>query len=218
MIRAVATTLCLLLAGCTTLPDAVGRAQVSVLFLPSANVAANKERHKRYGFGEGDYRGVYKGSCVAVSPRRVLTNHHCVEVLERLVVRLPDGREYPGTIVATDLSADLAMVEIPEAVLQPAVLGDSGTLRIGDPVVAIGYPYSIKVVSAGIVAGLNVSLGQYRGLLLTDAALNNGSSGGGLFDRRGHLVGINTARLVGAERIGAAIPINSVKEFINAHR
>lgn len=206
------------LAGCVSLPDAAQRATASVLFIPEASVAANKERVTRFGFGEGDYRGVYRGSCVAISPSRCVTCLHCVETLERIRVQRPDGLMVDARLLASDQVADLAILEVEGQGFTPATLGDSTGLRIGEQVLAVGFPYGLRTVSAGIIAGLGVSIGPYRGLIQTDAALNNGSSGGGLFNARGELIGINTARIVGTDRIGVAIPVDQIKEFLRAHR
>lgn len=219
-LRRLLTLLLLSMAGCASLPDAADRAGQSVLQMVPAQWNG-RPRVNRSGFGEGDWRGVYRASVVAISADRVVTALHCVENINPadVKIRLADGRTVSAAIIATSDRYDLAVLQLPVGTgLSPAETGDSSRLRIGDPVLALGFPSGLRTVSAGIVSGLQVDTDTYKGLIQTDAALNFGNSGGGLFDIRGRLVGVNTARINGLERIGLAIPINAVMEFVNANR
>jgi len=145
----------------------------------------------------------------------VLTNSHVVDGDGQFVVRLQDGREFDATGVTRDPMSDLAVVrfDAPEG-LQPARLGDSDRLEIGDWVIAIGSPFELEAtVSAGIISGKGRSIRQIqRGRLIqTDAAINPGNSGGPLVNLDGEIVGINTAIASssgGYQGIGFAIPSN----------
>jgi serine protease Do len=163
------------------------------------------------------------GSGVIVDRRGfVLTNHHVVEGAEVIKVALPDGRAFTGRLVGADPATDLAVVKIDGERLPVAVLGDSARLRVGEPVIAIGNPLWIEggpTVTAGVVSGLGRSMEQpglplLHGLIQTDAAINEGNSGGPLVNRAGHVVGINTAVIASAHGIGFAIASNTVKPVL----
>jgi len=163
-------------------------------------------------------RGV--GSGIALDAQgHVLTNYHVVDEAEKILVTLPDGRVLQGTVVGGDQETDVAVVKVDDS-LAPADFGDSDTLRVGQPVLAIGNPLGLAggpTVTSGVVSALRRRLrGPYgNGLkvIQTDAAVNPGSSGGPLVDLSGRVVAITTATLPWAEGIGFAIPINAAKEI-----
>jgi S1-C subfamily serine protease len=126
-----------------------------------------------------------------------------------------------ATVLGTDSQNDIALLKIDGRNLPTAQLGDSDKLQVGDWVIAVGNPFGLgTTVTAGIVSALNRSLeglGAPSGFIQTDAAINQGNSGGALADSRGRLIGINTAIYspVGANvGIGFAIPINRVRQVI----
>lgn len=167
-----------------------------------------------------------RGSGVIISADGyVVTNNHVVriqrQVARDIFVTLQDGRRFRATVLGTDAQNDIALLKINGKNLPVAQLGDSDKLQVGDWVVAVGNPFGLgTTVTAGIVSALNRSLegaGAPRGFIQTDAAINQGNSGGALADSRGRLIGINTAIFspVGANvGIGFAIPINRVKQVI----
>lgn len=168
------------------------------------------------------------GSGVIVSEDGfIITNNHLVEKAEEVQATLLDGREYDAKIVGTDPRSDVALLKIDEAGLSTIPFGNSTDLRLGQPVLAIGYPFGIgQTVTMGIVSALgraNLRLVDYENFIQTDAAINPGNSGGALINVRGELVGINTAilsRTGGYQGIGFAIPVNlaaSVMESIIEH-
>jgi serine protease Do len=155
------------------------------------------------------------GSGVIVSgDGYVLTNAHVVRGANRLTVTLLDGRTFPGTVVGSDATADLAVVKVPAANLPAAQLGNSASLQPGDWAIAIGNPYGLKfTVTVGVVSATGRALhdGSDEQFIQTDAAINPGNSGGPLVDLGGQVIGINTAEFRGAQGIGFAIPIDAAK-------
>lgn len=171
----------------------------------------------------------------------ILTNYHVVTGADSLLVSLPDGRSFNGTVVGSDSQTDLAVVKIdPKGASLPiAQLGDASQLQVGDGVVAIGNALALPggpTVTSGVVSALNRSvtepasqqgspaLGgtqtsgpQLYGMIQTDAAINPGNSGGALVDMHGRVIGINTLVAgqaepgLQAQGIGFAISINEVK-------
>lgn len=176
-------------------------------------------------FGDGELQpppGL--GSGVIVSPEGyLLTNHHVIANASEVDVRLADGREVPATLVGTDPETDIAVLKIDLAALPVVALGDIDTLRVGDPVLAIGNPFNVGLtVTAGIVSALGrnrLGLSTFENFIQTDAAINPGNSGGALVDARGALVGINTAiysRSGGSLGIGFAVPVDLAREVMEA--
>jgi len=164
------------------------------------------------------------GSGVIVSPDGfILTNNHLVGKAEEIQVVLPDGREFDAEIVGTDPKSDVAVVKIDGKNLPTIPIGDSDGLRLGDVVLAIGYPFGIgQTVTMGIVSALgrsNLNIVDYEDFIQTDAAINPGNSGGALINTKGELVGINTAilsRSGGYQGIGFAIPINMAQSIMES--
>jgi serine protease Do len=153
----------------------------------------------------------------------VLTNNHVIEDGTEISVKLADGRELPAKIVGRDKPADVAVVRVEDKALFPLALGDSDAIDVGDWVVAIGNPFGLShTVSAGILSAKGRTHDDVKGLdpsgyfnfLQTDAAINQGNSGGPLLNLKGEVVGINAAIRANANNIGFAIPINMVKELL----
>ena len=127
----------------------------------------------------------------------IVTNNHVIDKADVISVKLNDGREYQGRIIGTDPSTDLALVKIEGEDLPTIPVGDSDQLKIGEWVLAVGNPFNMtSTVTAGIVSAKARSLGVYNNgvesFIQTDAAINQGNSGGALVNARGELVGINS--------------------------
>jgi len=143
----------------------------------------------------------------------ILTNNHVISGASAVTVTFQDGTILPATVVGTDKDADLAVLKIEAGHPLPFVkFGDSGKLRVGDWVLAIGNPFGLPgSTSAGIVSALDRNIGQdkYDDFIQTDATINRGNSGGPMFDMAGEVVGVNAAMYSpsgGSVGIGFAIP------------
>ena len=202
-----------------------------------------------FGYGYGNGNGQSKtqevlastGSAVVIGPDYVLTNYHVVEDASKLEVSvIPEGAEeavtYAASLVASDENLDIAILYAPGLGLEPVTLGDSDALQVGDWTICIGNPLGEQfsgTVTVGIVSALNraVSSTSYdkygrretitNAMIQTDAAINSGNSGGGMFNVNGELMGIPTLKYTGSaysgstvEGIGMCIPINAAKPLI----
>ncbi|UJQ94641.1 Do family serine endopeptidase [Mariluticola halotolerans] len=152
----------------------------------------------------------------------IVTNNHVVDEADEILVFLPDGKRHVAKIVGADEKTDLAVLKIDAGYPLPFVeFGDSDTAQVGDWVMAIGNPFGLGgSVTLGIVSARNrnINSGPYDNFIQTDAAINQGNSGGPLFDMFGKVVGVNTAiisRSGGGLGIGFAVPGNLAKPVVD---
>ena len=153
----------------------------------------------------------------------VVTNNHVIQGAEDIFVSVNGSKEYKAKVIGTDPYMDLAVLEIDSNEnFQPVKFGDSDKARVGDWVVAIGNPFGFGgTVTAGIISARNrdVGLTRYDDFIQTDASINQGNSGGPLFDLNGKVIGINTAIIApgssGSIGIGFAIPSNPASKVID---
>lgn len=151
----------------------------------------------------------------------IVTNNHVVEGAEELTVILSDGQEYTATLIGTDAVTDLAVLKIEATGLPAAQFGDSSTIRVGEVAIAVGNPLGIafsQTVTVGVISAKErlVRINEHDFTFIqTDAAINDGNSGGPLVNIAGEVIGINTAKIkiAGVEGMGFAIPVNTVKEI-----
>lgn len=150
----------------------------------------------------------------------ILTNRHVICADDAVyTVKFDDGTSYDATVLARDQLTDLAILKIDAQNLTPLTLGDSDSVVQGQTAIAIGNTlgeYS-NTVTKGIISGLSRDIGgNYTGLIQTDAAINEGNSGGPLLNLEGEVIGINTAIDRSGEGIGFAIPVNEAKVAIDS--
>ncbi len=191
-----------------------------------------------YGYGRGDddssSREVLQGSGsgVVVAKGYVLTNYHVVEDATSLEVTSGEN-VYPAQLMGTDEAKDIAVLKVEGLELEPVVLGDSDVLNVGDWAICIGNPLSFTgTTTVGVISALNREVKSSatdaygkrttNTMIQTDAAINAGNSGGGMFNVAGELIGIPSMKYTGSaytgssvEGIGMAIPINEAKTLIN---
>ncbi|MDB6166091.1 MAG: degQ [Lacunisphaera sp.] len=156
----------------------------------------------------------------------IITNNHVVEDADELEVQLNDERKFTAKVIGADPKTDVAVIKIEAENLPAATLADSAKLRVGDVVFAIGNPLGVgQTVTMGIVSatgrhvGILDEVAGYEDFIQTDAAINQGNSGGALIDARGRLVGINSAIISNSSGnigIGFSIPINLANSIMSS--
>jgi len=156
----------------------------------------------------------------------IITNNHVIDEADEVKVLLNDEREFTAKVIGTDPKTDVAVIKIEAENLPAATLADSTKLRVGDVVFAIGNPLGVgQTVTMGIVSatgrrvGILDEVGGYEDFIQTDAAINQGNSGGALIDARGRLVGINSAIISTSQGnigIGFAIPVNLASSIMHS--
>jgi putative serine protease PepD len=179
-------------------------------------------------FGGGSQQTEGEGAGVVYNKKGdILTDEHVVSGATSVTVAFENGKKVPAKVVGTDPSTDVAVihVDVPSSELHPIAFADSSSAQVGDPVVAIGSPFSLpETVTAGIVSAVGRSItapNNYTitGAIQTDAAINPGNSGGPLLDGNGHVLGLSdqimtnntTASGEGSSSgVGFAIPSNTV--------
>ncbi|UCD68185.1 MAG: Do family serine endopeptidase [Betaproteobacteria bacterium] len=165
-------------------------------------------------FDEQSRQSTSLGSGVIVGPQGyVLTNNHVIETADEIEVAFAGGRKAPAAVVGTDPETDLAVLKVDKAELPSIAFGNPESLSVGDFVLAIGNPFGLgQTVTMGIVSAKGrrrLGISTFEDFIQTDAAINQGNSGGALVDAAGNLVGINSAiysRTGGSLGIGFAIP------------
>jgi S1-C subfamily serine protease len=177
-----------------------------------------------YDFFYGLYSQEGQGSGFVFDKEgHILTNYHVIADAHEVWVTLHNRKKYKATIVGTDRSHDLAVLQIKATDPQPMILGDSTNLQVGQKVYAIGNPFGLAgTLTRGIVSSIR-QVQEPDGMVIeeaiqTDAAINPGNSGGPLLNWHGEVIGINTmiASSVGQSAgIGFAIPINTAKAVVN---
>jgi serine protease Do len=203
--------------------EAASKAVSSVVYINSISQGVSYS-YWDWFFGEGNENRtqVSSGSGVIFTPDGyIITNNHVVETAERIEV-VYNKRVYTAELIGTDPSTDVAVLKIDEKNLPAITLGSSQKLQVGEWVIAVGNPFTLSsTVTAGIVSAKGRRIGiledkfPIESFIQTDAAINPGNSGGALVNKRGELVGINSAIL---SRTGSytgyafAIPVDIVKK------
>ena len=167
------------------------------------------------------------GSGSIIDPRGyILTNHHVTKDAYKIFVNLSDGSRIEGKVIGSDPENDLAVVKFdpPKGLTLTVVpYGDSGNLKVGQKVLAIGNPFGLeRTLTQGIVSGLGRPVQQdaktiIRDMIQTDASINPGNSGGPLLNSRGEIIGVNTmiySPSGGSVGVGFAVPVNTAKRIV----
>lgn len=203
--------------------------EVAAKASPSVVEIVTEVTSTQYGMFGGTYTSQAAGSGVIISKDGyIITNNHVVEDANSITVTTYDNKQYNATLVGTDPASDIAVIKIDaDEELSAATVGDSSKLQAGDTAVVIGNPLGTLggTVTDGIISSPSREMvinNQSMELIQTNAEINSGNSGGGLFDGNGNLVGIVNAKDSGTtssgtviEGIGFAIPINSAMKVAN---
>ncbi|MDE2120617.1 MAG: trypsin-like peptidase domain-containing protein, partial [Betaproteobacteria bacterium] len=166
--------------------------------------------------------GIGLGSGVLVGPPGcILTNDHVIAGARQIEVRLADGRSAPARLLGRDPDSDLALLHIDPPGLPHLDFADDHQARVGDVVLAIGYPFGVgSTVTQGIISAMgrnHLGINTFENFIQTDAAINPGNSGGALVDTQGRLLGINSAiysRSGGSLGIGFAVPASTARQVL----
>ncbi|MBS9783470.1 MAG: Do family serine endopeptidase [Pasteurella sp.] len=170
------------------------------------------------------FKGLGSGAIINAEKGYVLTNNHVIDKAEKITVLLEDGRKFKAKLVGADPMSDVALIQIEDPKnLTEIRFADSDKTRVGDFTVAIGNPFGLgQTVTSGIVSALGRSMGDldkgYENYIQTDAAVNQGNSGGPLINLQGELIGVNTAIISpsgGNAGIAFAIPSNMAHDLVN---
>ncbi len=213
--------------GVIDLTQGAANATPSVVYIEAQESANNNRRQQDpwalfFGFQSGPKKGTGSGVIIS-NDGYIVTNNHVVDFADEVKVTLPqpDNRVFTAKVVGTDPSVDVAVLKITGSNLPAIQKGNSDDMKIGQWVLAIGYPYDIgTTVTAGIISAKDKKIREDNPLedfLQTDAVVNPGNSGGALVDVQGRLIGINTAiqtRTGSYEGYSFAIPINLVNKVV----
>lgn len=190
---------------------------------PSVVYVISRQQVFSFFYGDTSREGTGSGF-VYSSDGTIVTNYHVIQNADEIDVTLATGETVPAQVAGVDSLYDLAVLKIQASgALTPLPMGDSGTLQVGQTVIAIGNPFGLeRTLTTGVVSALGRLLETESGALIgeaiqTDAAINPGNSGGPLLDIRGNVIGINTAinsPSGGSVGIGFAVPSNVVQRVV----
>jgi serine protease Do len=202
----------------TPVVDVVKRVRDAVVNIHSERTVRGPASDELFALAPSQNRVNGMGTGVLIDPRGyIVTNHHVIEDVNLLRVRLADGTQAGARVVARDPENDLALLKIDVGrPLATIPLGTASDLMVGETVIAIGNAYGYEhTVTVGVVSaiGRDVTLNKevsYKQLIQTDASINPGNSGGPLLNVYGELIGLNVAIRAGAQGIGFAIPVDTM--------
>jgi Do/DeqQ family serine protease len=215
--------------GLVTYADVIAPVQKAVVSVYSTKTVRRTPHPFFPMFGDPEREAKEKGlgsGVIVSSDGYILTNNHVVEGADELNVQLTDGREMKAKVIGADPKTDVAVIKLDSEGLPSVVLADSDKSRVGDIVFAVGNPLGVgQTVTMGIISATSREVGildevqGYESFIQTDAAINQGNSGGALIDAKGRLVGINSAILSttrGNIGIGFAIPVNLAASIMHS--
>jgi serine protease Do len=199
---------------------------ISASQLPAALQPRRKQQAPPPGTPQqpaGQFESFGSGVIVDAGKGYILTNSHVVQDAKLITVTLNNGRKLTAKLIGVDTGSDIAVLQVTGKQLKAMPFGDSDALRVGDFAAAIGSPFTAtlsQTVTSGIISGLQrtkLGIEEYENFIQTNASINMGNSGGALINRKGQLIGINTAILApegGNIGIGFAIPINMARSLM----
>lgn len=195
--------------------NVVAKVRPSVVEITTEVVSSGNSLFQQY-ISEGAGSGV-----ILSEDGYIVTNDHVIDGAASITVKTTDGQEYPAELVGTDPQTDIAVIKIDASGLTPAEIGNSDTIEVGEPAIAVGNPLGSLggTVTTGVISAVGREItieNETMTLLQTDAAINPGNSGGGLFNEEGKLIGVVNAKqsASGIEGLGFAIPISDVESII----
>jgi serine protease Do len=207
-----------MLARKTRVVELVERVRGAVVNIHSERLVQADGQQEMFAVAPAQNRINGMGTGIVIDPRGyIVTNHHVVEGVDFIRVKLADGTSCNAQVVARSYEQDLALLKIDVSQKLPVMpVGTAQDLMVGEPVVAIGNAYGYEhTVSTGIVSAIkrDVTLNKdisYKSLIQTDACINPGNSGGPLLNANGELIGVNVAIRANAQGIGFAIPVDTM--------
>jgi serine protease Do len=214
----------------TPVVEVVERVRAAVVNIHSERTVHGPASEELFAHTPSQNRINGMGTGIIIDPRGyIVTNHHVVEDVSVIRIRLSDGTNYSARVLTRDSETDLALLKIDSGRPLPTMpLGTSSDLMVGETVIAIGNAYGYEhTVTVGVISAIkrDVTLNKeisYKQLIQTDASINPGNSGGPLLNINGELIGVNVAIRAGAQGIGFAIPVDSmlrvVADMLSARR
>lgn len=203
--------------------EVVERVKACVVNIHSERTVSDaRDLDRKLDVAQAQHRVNGMGTGIVIDPRGyMITNHHVVDDVHLLRVRLHDGTTLPARVIAKDMESDLAVIKVDHSKPLPIIpLGTSSDLMLAEPVIAIGNAFGYEhTVTTGIVSALkrDVTLNKevsYKSLIQTSAGINPGNSGGPLLNVHGELIGVNVAIRAGAQNIAFALPIDNVLKTV----
>lgn len=186
----------------------------TVYISSSGNIGGFFNQHISLGDGSG---------IIISEDGYIVTSSSVVNSGTDITVTLNDGQKASAVVVGSDTNTDIAVLKIEADKLLPAILGNSDTINVGDPVIAVGNPLAPQVmntVTYGIVSGINNNVTLQKGfsmnLIQTDAYINSGNAGGGLFTANGEVIGVVISNVRTEGGISLAVPINDIKNLLSS--
>lgn len=207
----------------TAVVDVVEHVRDAVVNIHSERTVKGPATEDLFALAPSQNRINGMGTGILIDPRGyIVTNQHVVDDVNVIRVRLADGTNYTGRVIARDQETDLALLKIDADHMLPTMpLGTVKDLMVGETVIAIGNAYGYEhTVTVGVVSALHrdVTLNKeisYKSLIQTDASINPGNSGGPLLNINGQMIGVNVAIRAGAQGISFAIPVDSMIQVVS---
>lgn len=207
-------------ANAARLPDFVDLVEKSQPSVVSISTTIEVKRRNIFSRSSGSSRGPSGSGFLISKDGFVLTNNHVIDGVDKVFVRLHNGRDLQAEIVGTDEETDIALLKIKGEDFKPLDIGDIENTKVGSWVLAIGAPFGFdQTVTAGIISAKGRSVGeQYIPYVQTDVAINPGNSGGPLINMNGRVIGINSKILStsgGSNGLSFSIPIDLAMDVVN---